>query len=138
MRGRYDGRTSYIIRGNPGCEDWCRRMVDISRIGKMWGLSEEQHHMGIMKHEEDFRQLTRRFGRYKKMRIVALKVIRGARVKERNPDEYVGWEEARAGVLQMRETAGYDSKVEESNFRERKGKGKSPDYYGKQPSAKGG
>ena len=52
-----------------------RRLVDISRAGKMWELNEEGYHLGIMK-QADSIQLTRRFGGYKKMRIAALGEIR--------------------------------------------------------------
>ena len=139
-KGWYDGRTTYIIHGNPGCEDWFRRLADISRIGKMWGLNEEEHHFGIMKREEDFHQLTRRFGRYKKMRIDALMAIRDERVKEQKPEEYAGWEEVHARVLQMIEASCYDPEVEGNNSSERKGKRKIADYYyyGKKTTAKGG
>ena len=72
MRGRYEGGISYIAHGNQGCEIWFRRFVDISRTGEMWALNEEGRHIGIMTQEEGFRQLTRTFGRYKKIRIEAL------------------------------------------------------------------
>ena len=68
-RGRYDGRASYTIHGNPGCEDWFRRLVDISRVGKMWGLNADDHHLMIVKQEEDCHQLMRRFGRYKNANV---------------------------------------------------------------------
>ena len=91
-----------------------------------------------MKHEEDFHQLTRRFGRYKKVRIEALKTIRGERMRGNKPDEYAGWEDVREKVLQMRAASGYDSEEEEKKYRERKGKGKGADHYGEQTTARGG
>ena len=139
-RGWRDGQTSYVIHGNPGCEDLFRKLVDISRIGKMWELNSEDHHLRIVKQDEDFHQLTRRFGRYKKMRMDALNLIRGERTKENKPGDYVGWEIVRERVIKMREEAGYDSEAEENNYRERKGKGKgkSFDRNGENTTAKGG
>lgn len=123
-RGWRDGQTSYAIHGNPGCEDLFRKLVDISIIGKIWELNSDDHHLRIVKQDEDFHQLTRRFGRYKKMRTEALKLIRDEREKENKTVEYVGWKTAHAKVIKMRESAGYDSEIEERHLRERKGKGK--------------
>ena len=113
-------------------------MVEISRFGKIWALNEEDHHLRIVKQDEDFHQLARRFGRYKRARTDALKTIRDERARENKPDEFVDWETAHARVVKTREENGYDSGAEESNFRERKGKGKGTDYQGKQTTAKGG
>ena len=82
-----------MAHGDPGREVWFRRLVDISRLRKMWELNEEEHHLRIFKEEDDFHQLTRRFGRYKKMRIAALADIRETRAKEKQADIYIGWKE---------------------------------------------
>ena len=133
-----DWHTSYVIRGNHGCEDLFRKMVEISRIAKIWELHDGEQHLRIVKQDGDFHQLTRRFGRYKRARMEALKAIRDERTKENKPDTYVDWETVHARVEMTRNASGYDSEQEEQIFREKKGKGKGSDYQIKQTAAKGG
>ena len=144
MRGWKEGRTTYMANGNPGCEVWFRRLVDISRLGKTCELNEEEHHLGIFKQEDDFHQLARRFGRYKRMRIASLSDIRETRAREKQADIYIGWKEAHDKVMKQREEIGYNSEEEEREYREREGKGKGglhgsyQDYAEGQAKAKGG
>ena len=102
MRSWYGGKSAYLLHGNPVCEVSPRLFVDISRTAKAWGLNDEGHRLRVAGNEEGFRQLTRRFGRYKKMRTWALNDIRSHRENDKLPGKYVDWKEAHAMVMSMR------------------------------------
>ena len=84
--GQTDGQL--IVRGNPGCVVRFRLFAGISRMGKNWIINEERYHIRIMKSDEESHQLTRRFGRYKKIPITQLNVIRTQRADGKQPDAY--------------------------------------------------
>ena len=107
-------------------------------MAKTWELQDEEQHLRIVKQDDDFHQLTRRFGRYKRARAEALKEIRDERTRENKPDTYVDWKMVHARVEMTRNANGYDSEQEEQTFREKKGKGKGAGNQSKQTAVKGG
>ena len=41
VRTWHDDKMIFIIHGNPGCDIWFRRFVDLSKTGRIWELNEE-------------------------------------------------------------------------------------------------
>ena len=72
----FGDKMTFVIHWNTGCEIWFRRFTDLSRTGKIWELNEEGELLKVTRSEEDYHQLARRFGRYKKERAYALGGIR--------------------------------------------------------------
>ena len=59
------GKSTYAIHDNPGSEIWPRRFAELSKTGRTWELNEENHRLKSTRCEEEYRQLSRIFGRYK-------------------------------------------------------------------------
>lgn len=114
---------TFAIHGNPGCGIWFRRFIDLSKTGRMWELNEEGRHLKVTRNDEDYHQLARRLGRYKKARTAALGVIRYEEMMENIPGLFIGRKEVHKRVLEIRGKEGYNSETEEKQYRERKGSG---------------
>ena len=67
-----EDKLLFIIHGNPGCEIWFRRFIDLSKTGRIWELNEEGAELRVTRSEEDYHLLARRFGRYRRARAEAL------------------------------------------------------------------
>ena len=102
----FGDKTTFAIHGNPGCEIWFRRFIDLSRAGEIWELNEEGRHLKVTRNEEDYRQLARRFGRYKKERADAIGEIRFGQSTGAIPDRVIGWKEAHKRVPGKRKQTG--------------------------------
>ena len=119
----FDDKMTFAIHGNPGCEIWFRRFIDLSRTGMVWELKGEGRHLKVARNGEEYHQLARRFGRYKRARADALGGIRYEQMMEKIPDTFIGWKQVRNRVIGKREKEGYISEDEEKRYTERKGAG---------------
>ena len=75
----------------------------------------------ITRNEEEYNQLARRFGRYKKLRLEALQALKGKRAEDGKQGEFIGWQEIHAQVNKWKDDTGYTSEEEEKKYREKKG-----------------
>ena len=119
----FGDKMTFAAHGNPGCEIWFIRFIDLSGTGGMWELNEEGRHLEVTRNEEDYHQLARRFGRYKSARTDALGEIRYEQMMEDIPDKFIGCQKVRKRVLRKREKEEYSSETEEKQCAERKGAG---------------
>ena len=125
----------FTIHGNPGCEIWFRRIIDISKTGKIWELNESGKYLKATKSEEDYQQISRRFGRYKRARAEALAQIKREKGAQEQEVGYIGWKEVHSRVEINRQESGYSSEQEEGQYQERKGaSGKKGSKGGKKGS----
>ena len=99
----FGDKMTFAIHGNPGCDIWFRQFVDLSKTGRVWELNEEGRHLKGARIEEDYRQLARRFGRYKRARADALGEIRYEQTTENAPDKFIGWKQVQKRVIEKRE-----------------------------------
>ena len=70
--------------------------------------------------EEDYLQLIRMVGRYKRMRADALKEISGAGNQPGAPDKFIAWIDIRGRVLSKRGENGYDAAEETKRHYEKR------------------
>ena len=116
-----DDKEVYTIHGNNGCELWFKLFEEISKMGRIWRLNEQRAHLKITRNEDEYFQLARRFGRYKRMRIDALQALREKRTNEGMQDKFIEWQEAHAQVNKWNTESGYTSEEEERKYRGKKG-----------------
>ena len=131
----FGDKMTFATHGNPGCEIWFRRFIDLSKTGRAWELNEEGRQLGVTRNE-DYQQLARRFGRYKRARTAALGGMRYEQMTENIPDRFIGWQKAHKRVLGKREKEGYSSEAEEKQYTERKGDGDKKGQGKKGPNGK--
>ena len=113
----------YAIHGNNGCEMWFKRFEEISKTGKIRGLNTPGKYLKITRSEEEYHQLSRRFGRYKRLRTDTLTKMRdGQRERESaQQGKFIEWREVHAKIQQWKGGTGYTSEEEGRKYRERKG-----------------
>ena len=116
-------KATYAARGNPGCEIWPHRFAELSKTGMAWGINEENGHRKVTRNEEEYRQLARRFGRYKRARTAEIADVGNIQAQSNLPDTFVGWQEVHINVLEARENAGYSAGTDGRQYPERKGSG---------------
>ena len=107
LRIRNGERAIYILRGNQGFGIWFGRFIELSKTGWIWELNEEHRHLKVIKNEDEYHQLARRFGRYKRARALAINELRST---QKQGDGFIGWQEVhdkvhlmRDGLVQLRE-----------------------------------
>ena len=88
--------------------------------GKIWNLNEEGKYLKETKSEDDYQQIARRFGRYKRARIEAPGQIKKENETKGLSDTYIGWQEVRNKVLKNRERSGYNSEQGEKQYQEKR------------------
>ena len=117
-----DAKAVYIIHGTSGCAIWFKRFGEISTTGRTWGLNEQGMPLEITRNEEEYRQLARRFGRYKRVRGEALETLKAEKAREGEPGQFITWGEVRERAPKWRSGNGYTSEEEEKRkHREKKG-----------------
>ena len=87
-------------------------------------------HLEIARNEEEYRQLSRRFGRYKRMRGEALTTLKEEKAREGQAGKFITRGESHEQVPNWRRGAGYTSEEEEQNTGRTKGQkrtGKGPE-----------
>ena len=84
------------------------------------GASPHRGGLGIARNEEDYRQLSRRCGRYRRMRGVSLETLKEEKARVGRQWKFITWGEVREQVLEKRLGAGYTSE-EQRKYREEKG-----------------
>ena len=127
---------TFATHGNPGCEIWFRRFADLSKTGRVWELNEEGRHLKVARNEEEYRQLARRFGRYKRAREDAIGEIGYEKTTGGAPDKFIGRKHVRKRVIEKREKEGYCSEGEDNRYTERKGSGGKKGQGKKGPKGK--
>ena len=74
----FDGESTYVIRGNRGCEIWRRLFAELCKTGRIWDLSEDNSRLNAKRNALEYRRLARRFGRYRRGRTATLTELRYA------------------------------------------------------------
>ena len=104
---------------------YCTEILDARSGSEGLGKSQKVEEYGAstnrddawksQKNEDEYFQLARRFGRYKRMRGASLKNIREERSQNKQQEDYVPWGEIHDRVNKMKDETGYKSEDEEKN-----------------------
>ena len=81
----YVEKSTYVIRGNQGCDVRIERFAELPKTGCIWGLNEENRHLKLTRNEAEYHQIPRRLGRYKRARTAALSELRNEQMQNNMP-----------------------------------------------------
>ena len=118
-----DKKVSTLL-GNMGCADRCKKFTEISKSAKAWGLNEDARRHGIPKRDEEYNQLSRRFGRYKGVRLGILQSTRREMATSQQLATFIICGGGHERLLGRRSVEWYRSEGDGGTPREKRGKWK--------------
>ena len=98
-KSRQGKKKIFIVRRHVGREEGFRKSTEVSKTEKSGARMKIKDTCGSRKNEEAYKQLIRRFGRYKRIRTEIIQTIQAGRAAGKIPGIFPDWERIRARIL---------------------------------------